>query len=271
MLSGLMQTMRRAAKAGGDVLMEHYGKVPREAVRKKSQTDFLSFVDEQSEKAIIKVLNEAYPDYAILAEEGGADNGCSAYRWIIDPLDGTRNYLSHLPVFAVSIALQKQDEIIAGLIYDPLHDEIFRAEKECGAFLNDDKISVSENTTLGESLIATGFPFKAKHKLEDYLKAFQGIFNESMGARRMGAAAIDLAYVACGRFDGFFELGLKPWDMAAGVLIIREAGGKVSDFWGQDRFMNTSFIIASNGRIHDAMESKIREAFPFFIALDEGV
>ncbi len=267
----MIEVAKQAALAAGEILMENFRKVGKDEIRKKARNDFLSFVDENSEKKIISIIKKAYPEHGILAEETGQSDIESDYRWIIDPLDGTTNYLAGIPVFAVSIGLQYKDELILGVINDPVHQELFWAEKGSGAFINDQQIRVSEAKTLNESLLATGFPFKVKHLLPEYLQAWQNIFTPSIGMRRMGAAAIDLAYVAAGRFDGFWEIGLSPWDVAAGSVIIREAGGTVSDFWDKDRFLNIGYIAADNGKIHNELLNIIQEVFPFYKSLKEGI
>lgn len=260
----MIEVAKTAAMKAGTFIMEHYGKLKKDAIRRKSRNDFLSFVDENSEKLIVETIHETFPDHDILAEEFGEIKQKSPYRWVIDPLDGTTNYISGIPVFAVSIALQKEGEIILGVVLDPVHNELFYAEAGKGAYCNNNEIHVSGNKSLSESFIATGFPFKAKHFLPEYLTAFESLFQECIGARRLGAAAIDLAYVAAGRFEGFWELGLKPWDMAAGSLIINEAGGKVTDFWNKPYFLNNSYIIASNDKIHEELSEKIKQVFPFY-------
>ncbi len=262
MNNSLMDTARKAARAGGQILTKHFGKVPSAAIRRKTKNDFLSFVDEQSEAAIISVIKRNFPDHAILAEESGARAESSTNLWIIDPLDGTKNYLSGIPVFAISIALMQKDELILGIIYDPLRDEMFTAQKGLGAYLNDRRIRVSQKSSLGDCLVATGFPFKAKQFLPPYLRTFEDIFNHSVGMRRMGAAAIDLAYLSCARFDAFWEIGLSPWDVAAGTVLVREAGGRVSDFWLGDRFLYGNYMLASNGLVHDEIATLIRRYFP---------
>lgn len=270
-MNPFLQTAYKAALAAGQILMDNFGKVKADEIRKKAATDFISFVDETSEKKIIEIIHSDFPDHGILAEESGSNKQKSSYRWIIDPLDGTTNYLHSIPIFAVSIALEFKGEIICGVVYNPLVNEMFWAEKGGGAFLNDLAISVSGTKSLSESFIATGFPFKIKHLLKKYLKVFEAVFRESIGARRIGAAAIDLAYVACGRFDGFWEIGLNPWDIAAGIIIIEEAGGTVTDFWGTKNYMNSSYMIASNSKIHNEMAEIIREEFPFYKSITEGL
>lgn len=260
----MIEIAKKAAYAAGEILREYFGKIPEAAVRQKTKNDFLSFVDEESEKKIVSIIHSAYPDHEFLAEEGGRSGASGDYLWIIDPLDGTKNYLSGIPVFAVSIALQYKDELILGVIYDSMRDELFSAQKGAGAFLNGVKIQVSKKGKLEQSLIATGFPFKAKHFLPAYLKAFEDIFQRSIGMRRMGAAAIDLAYLAAGRFDGFWEIGLSPWDVAAGTVIIREAGGQVSDFWQGQDFLWNHYILASNGLIHIQVTEILQKYFSSF-------
>ncbi|MEJ2636262.1 MAG: inositol monophosphatase family protein [Calditrichia bacterium] len=207
------------------------------------------------------MLLENFPDHRILAEEGTANDSDADYRWIIDPLDGTKNYIQDVPVFCVSIALQKKKELVAGVIYDPVRDELFTAEKGSGAFCNGEQMHVGSRN-LKASLIATGFPFRSKDYLPLYLLAFEEIFLGCSGMRRLGSAALDLAYTAKGRFDGFWELGLSIWDIAAGSLMVREAGGIVSDFWGEDGYLNTGFIIAGPQPVH----SKLLEILPHHFA-----
>ncbi len=254
----------QAAQAAGQILIEHFGKVPQGAIRQKTKNDFLSFVDEQAEQTIIETIRSRFPDHAFLAEESGTTQNKSPFRWIIDPLDGTKNYLSGIPVFAVSIALQQKNELVLGVIYDPVRNELFHAELGGGAFLNAERIQVSSKEKLSDCLLATGFPFKAKHLLPPYLNAFETVFNRSIGMRRMGAAAVDLAYVATGRFDAFWELGLSPWDVAAGTVLIREAGGSVSDFWLGDHFLFNHYMLASNGKVQQELSGLLRQSFPTF-------
>lgn len=265
-----IKTATEAAREAGKIQMAHYGKIAAADIRKKAASDFLSFVDEQSEKIILEVIKDSFPDHSILAEEGGVSGQQSDYQWIIDPLDGTTNYLKNIPVFAVSIALQKGNELIAGVVFDPVHNDLYHAEKGKGAYLNNLPIKVSSTARLNESFISTGFPFKIKHILHDFCLAFEKIFQQCIGARRLGAAAIDLAYVASGRFDGFWEMGLKPWDVAAGALLVIEAGGEISDFWNNPSFLHSSFVMATNSKIHTELGEIIREVFPFYKPILEG-
>ncbi len=266
----MLETAKKAAYAAGDILREHFGRVPAEAVRQKTKNDFLSFVDETSEQAIIEVIRSVYPGHAFLAEEQGASAQQSPYRWIIDPLDGTKNYIAGIPVFAVSIALEHEGSLKLGVIYDPMRDEMFAAQDGRGASLNGQPITVSGKAALAECLLATGFPFKAKHFLPQYLSAFNDLFLASVGMRRMGAAAIDMAYLAAGRFDGFWEIGLSPWDVAAGTVIIREAGGQVSDFWYGKDFVFNNYLLASNGLVHKEMGAILQKYFSSYTAVYEG-
>jgi len=264
-----LNTAMEAARAGGKILMEHFGRLPTSNIRLKSENDFISFVDEQSENKILGIIREAFPDHSFLAEEIGRSGHSNPYHWLIDPLDGTRNYLSGIPVFSISIALQHDNELICGVVFDPVRDELFSASKGNGAFLNGLPIRVSDKSQLSECLLATGFPFKAKHILPKYLQAFEQIFRSCISMRRMGSAAIDMAYVAAGRFDAYWEVGIGPWDVAAGSMLITEAGGRVSDFWNNPQFLYNSHILADNGRIHSELAGHLQNAFPFFTPVSE--
>ncbi len=261
----MQQLIEKAAREAGKILSQHFGKVSTEDIEEKTANDFLSFVDRESESIIIRIIREQYPDHAFLAEESGQSGTNARFCWIIDPLDGTKNYLSGVGVFAVSIALREDRQISHGGVFDPLRNEFFYAERGKGAMLNNSSIRVSSKSDLGEGLIGTGFPFKSKKLLAPYLRSFKSMFLECSGIRRMGAAAIDLAYVAAGRFDGFWELGLNEWDIAAGSLLIEEAGGTVTDFWGTDGFLENNYLVASNGRIHRQMLAHTRRHFPDYI------
>jgi myo-inositol-1(or 4)-monophosphatase len=218
-------------------------------------------VDEQSEKKIIEVIHQEFPEHTIFAEESGAHTKDSDNRWIIDPLDGTKNYISGIPVFAISIALEIGGKIKVGVVYDPVRDDMFYAEMGTGAYLNQNSLHVSSETELEKSLLGTGFPFKLKHMLPNYLACFQDVFNQVSGMRRMGAAALDMAYVAAGKFEAFWEIGLSPWDMAAGLLIVREAGGTVTDFWGKADNLPNDYLIASNSLVHKKLVEIISAHF----------
>jgi myo-inositol-1(or 4)-monophosphatase len=258
----MIEIAKKAALSAAKILMDNFGTLKTSDVREKNRNDFLTFVDEISEKEIITVIKTHYPDHTILAEESGFSGQNAQYRWIIDPLDGTKNYICNIPIFSVSIALQYQGKTILGVVYDPVHNELFTAEKGKGALLNGNPIKVNSQDNPGASLFGTGFPFKYKPYLSKYLDCFEDIFFHLSGVRRMGSAAIDLCYVASGRFEGFWEIGLSAWDMAAGSLIIEEAGGYVTDFWADTAYLENSFILATNGYLHDHILKIIQKHFP---------
>lgn len=219
----------------------------------KGEVDLVTEADVQSETLVIQGIKDCYPDHGILAEEEGIFKAESDYLWIIDPLDGTTNYAHNFPIYAVSIALEYKGEVIVGAIYDPNLDELFTAEKKKGAYLNGNPIRVSETKELDKSLLATGFPYFFRKDHDFILNLFSAFSLKAQGIRRAGAATIDYAALACGRFDGFWELGLKPWDMAAGTLIAQEAGAKVTKFDGSPLDIRVPEMVASNGLIHDEM------------------
>jgi len=251
-----LETLRivgfKAAQAGAKALMERFGKF--HTVRKKGVIDLVTEADMRAEQAIVEVLAAACPEHAILAEESGRQGGDpAAGQWVIDPLDGTTNYAHHLPVFAVSIAFRSEGRVLLGIVYNPATGERFTAVAGGGAFLNDTPIGVSQTADLGESLLATGFPYDIRERAEGVITVFTRFLKHSQGIRRLGSAALDLCYLACGRFDGYWELNLKPWDTAAGALIVTEAGGRVTDFTGAPYRIERDHILASNACIHDAM------------------
>ncbi len=221
----------RAARTAGNVITRSMARLDSISIEAKDRNDFVTEVDREAENAIIGILRKAYPRHGILAEESGQSDG-DDYQWIIDPLDGTTNFLHGFPQFAVSIALRHKGRLEQAVVYDPLSQELFTATRGDGAYLNDRRIRVSNRKGLEGALLGTGFPFKAQHHLETYLDMFRALFPQSAGIRRAGSAALDLAFVAAGRLDGFWEIGLSTWDMAAGVLLIQEAGGLSSDFSG---------------------------------------
>jgi myo-inositol-1(or 4)-monophosphatase len=237
------------AREAGALLLRHFRSIQKEQIDLKGAADFVTFVDKNSEKLIIDRLSAAFPDHTFYAEESSRSEG-GGYRWIIDPLDGTTNYVHGIALFSISMALEVEGEIRFGLVLDPVHDELFTAVKGGGAWLNGERIGVSPTRDPALSLLATGFPFKQKHNLPHYLNAFQELFIQVSGIRRLGSAALDLCYVACGRFDGYWELGLSPWDAAAAALILQEAGGRYSDFIGGDQAIWSGNMVASNGHLH---------------------
>jgi len=242
----------RAARAAGDVIIREIDHVQDLPVIKKSRNDFVTEVDKHAEMVIIETLHKSYPDHAILAEESGRQ-GDSPFLWIIDPLDGTTNYLHGFPQYAVSIALQHRGELDQAVVYDPLRQELFTASRGDGAMLNNRRIRVSKQKHLEGALLGTGFPFKEQERLDEYLNGFRALFPMTAGIRRAGAASLDLAYVACGRLDGFWEFGLKPWDIAAGVLLVQEAGGMNNEILGGENYLDSGNIVSANPEIMNAM------------------
>lgn len=247
----------RAARAAGKIIARATDQLDRLQVSVKADNDFVTQIDQQAEQEIIYILHHAFPAHGFLAEESGAQSG-DDYTWIIDPLDGTTNFLHGFPQFAVSIALRHKGRLEQAVIYDPMRQELFTASRGQGAHLNDHRIRVSQRPSLDGALLGTGFPFKQPEFLDLYLDTFKALFPKTAGIRRPGAAALDLAYVAAGRLDGFWEIGLKPWDMAAGALIIQEAGGLVSDFGGGNDYLDSGNIIAANPKVFKAMLQKLR-------------
>lgn len=242
-----------AAMQAGKIIRENIGKITADDVEDKRPFDYVTDIDKACEQLIIDSIKQNFPGHEILAEESGKNRNTNNYRWIIDPLDGTTNFIHGFPHSSISIALKHQDDIILGVIYDPYRDELYYAEKNHGAYCNNRPIQVSRQSNVTNCLIATGFPFKSRHLLKQYWKVLSAIFMEVSGIRRTGSAALDLAYVACGRFDGFWEMKLKPWDTAAGKLLVEEAGGKATDFSGKEFELENESILASNGLIHDEM------------------
>ena len=238
----------KAARRAASIINRASTQIDILPVQAKAPNDFVTEVDRAAETAIIEVLRDAYPQHGILAEESG-ESGESDYQWIIDPLDGTTNFIHGFPQYAVSIALAKNGVLEHAVVYDPTRNELFTASKGAGAYLNDRRIRVSRRTRLAETLIGTGFPFRELDNVEAYIGMFRELSQKTAGIRRPGAAALDLAYVACGRLDGFWEMGLQPWDMAAGVLLIQEAGGLVSDLAGESDYLATGNIVTAPPKI----------------------
>ena len=256
-----LSTAVRAARLAGKVILDNLGRLSKEDIHLKKASDFVTRVDTESEQIIINMLRERFPSHLFLSEESRKDIGTDQYRWIIDPLDGTTNFIHQYPVFSVSIALEYRREIILGVVFDPSRDELFTAEKGKGAFVNNNRISVSDVRDIGDGLITTGFPFRKKDIISKYLEVFRNVFLEVSDLRRAGSAALDLAYLACGRCDGFFEIGLSPWDIAAGEILIREAGGMVTDFGGGNDYLSTGNIVAGNPIIHKELLKGIKKVF----------
>src|SRR5574343_1035936 len=256
----------KAARRAGQVINRASHDVDLIKVASKQPNDFVTEVDRAAEAAIIEVLREAYPAYSILAEESGEIAGQggreSEYQWIIDPLDGTTNFIHGLPQYAVAIALARNGGVEQAVVFDPNRNELFTASKGAGAFLNERRIRVSRRTKLQGSLIGTGFPYREFDKIDLYLAIFKELAAKTAGQRRPGAASLDLAYVACGRYDGFWEFGLAPWDMAAGTLLISEAGGLVSDLRGNADYPETGNIVAGTPKIFAPLLKIIEERLP---------
>jgi myo-inositol-1(or 4)-monophosphatase len=243
----------RAARRAGELIVRHINQLDAIKVDSKGRNDYVSEVDRMAEEDIIRTVRRSYPDHAFLAEESGA-SGDAEFLWIIDPLDGTTNFLHGFPVFCVSIAVMQRGRLEHGVIYDPLRQELFTASRGTGAQVDGRKMRVSETRLLDTSLIGTGFPYGAGSEwLDQYMGMLKAAMLATSGVRRPGAAALDLAYVAAGRLDGFWEIGLKPWDVAAGALMIQECGGLITDLRGGDGWQQSGNVLAGNPRIHDAL------------------
>lgn len=242
----------KAARAAGAIINRAALDIEILKVASKGPNDFVSDVDRAAEQAIIDILLEAYPGHAILAEESGRERGAkhSEYLWIIDPLDGTTNFLHGFPVYAISIALAHRGIVQQAVVYDPTRNDLFIASRGRGAFLNDRRLRVSRRTRLADSLVGTGFPFRKGDNFQRYVKMFEEVMHSCAGLRRPGAAALDLCYVAAGYYDGFFEMGLSPWDAAAGSLMITEAGGLVGNFTGDADFLYQREVVAGNPKVY---------------------
>jgi myo-inositol-1(or 4)-monophosphatase len=249
------------ASATGNWLKSLAGNLHSEMITEKGQMDFVTEIDKESEKRLVAGLSEILPESGFIAEEGTSTLRGKKFNWIIDPIDGTTNFIHGVFPFSISIALMEDTELVSGVIYDPLHGECFSATKGGPALLNGKTIHVSKRPALSDSLLATGFPYNDFSLLEGYMTSLRELMASTHGIRRLGSAAMDLAYVACGRYDGFWEYHLKPWDVAAGTLIIRQAGGLVSDFYGGDNFLYGETYLASNGLIHKEFLSLLEKHF----------
>lgn len=254
----MLNIATRTARQAGDLIRRYAGDVDKIRVQLKDVNDFVSEVDKQSEREIIQALRRAYPDHAILGEESGKHGDEAAeYQWVIDPLDGTTNFLYGLPHFAVSIGLKHRGRLFLGVVYDPMRDEMFAAVRGEGATLNNRRIRVSSRLSLENALLATGVPFRANQDLNLYLETLRVLVPNTAGVRRFGSAALDLAWVACGRYDGFWELGLQEWDLAAGAVIIQEAGGLVGDLQGGSEHLNTGNLLAASPKVFKEMLQRL--------------
>jgi myo-inositol-1(or 4)-monophosphatase len=242
----------RAARSAGDLILRSTDNVGRLTVDQKGKNDYASEVDRMVEREIIGIIKAAYPDHAILAEESGKHKG-NDFVWVIDPLDGTTNFLHGFPQYSVSIALKYKGKLEVGVVYDPLRDELFTAKRGGGAMLNNRRLRVTNQNSLKGALIGTGFPFKTDKHLDAYIGMFRALTTECAGIRRAGSAALDLAYVAAGRMDGYWEIGIMEWDMAAGILLIKEAGGVVTDFSFNDNYFESGNVIVGSPKMHQLM------------------
>ncbi|MGH8279938.1 MAG: inositol monophosphatase family protein [Gammaproteobacteria bacterium] len=242
-----------AARKAGDIILRHVDRIDRLTIREKQHNDFVSEVDRLAEQEIIYQIHKAYPDHGILAEESGAQGNADGFQWIIDPLDGTTNFLHGFPAFAVSIAVRFRGRLEHGVVYDPMRQELFTTSRGTGAQLDGKRMRVTARKSLDGALIGTGFPFRESQNLPLYIKMFDSVVRRTAGVRRAGSAALDLAYVAAGRLDGFWEMGLKPWDIAAGALLIQEAGGLVGHLDGAPGVPENGDILVGGEKIFKAM------------------
>ncbi len=266
----MLTTAVKAARRAGNLINRGARELDLLTVSAKGPKDFVSEIDRGAEAAIVETLLAAYPDHAILAEEGTAKgaNAEADYLWIIDPLDGTTNFLHGFPQYCVSIALAHKGIVSQAVIYDPVRNDLFTASRGRGAFLNDRRIRVSRRQHLRECLIGTGFPFRDGSFLDTYLQMMRSMIQHTAGIRRPGAAALDLAYVAAGFYDGFWEVGLNPWDVAAGSLLVLEAGGLIGDLSGEGDYLYSGQVIAANPKIYAQM---VRELSPFRSQLEQDI
>ncbi len=259
--SAIINVMVNAALKAGPQLVRDFGEVEQLQVSKKGPSDFVSMADLKAEKTLHRELSKARPDFGFLMEEQGAREGADpTQRWIIDPLDGTTNFLHGIPHFAISIGYESNGEVLAGVIYDPVKNEMFWAERGRGAWMNDRRLRVSGRSDLSEAVLATGIPHHGRGNHREFLTIAEMFMARTSGIRRFGAAALDLAYVAAGRYEGYWELDLKPWDVAAGAILVREAGGFVTDYAGRDRAVQTGEVLAANDLLHPALVKLVSDA-----------
>jgi myo-inositol-1(or 4)-monophosphatase len=260
-LQTLCQDVCALSKQAGEFIRNERRKFTTERVETKGKNDFVSYVDKGSEQLIVEGLAKLLPGSGFIAEEGTSSVKGEQYNWIIDPLDGTTNFIHGIPCFSVSIALMRDQELVMGVIYEINKDECFYAWEGSKAYMNEEEISVSKAPALADSLIATGFPYYDYSRVDEYLGAFKHFMKHTHGLRRLGSAATDLAYVACGRFEGFYEYSLQPWDVAAGVFLVQQAGGKVSDFSGGNNFIFGKELVAGNSACFDEFFQAIKIYF----------
>ncbi len=247
----LKKVALKAVKEGSAILMKYFGKI--KSIDYKGEINLVTEADQRSEEVILSIIKDSYPNHRILAEETGESGNSSSFKWIIDPLDGTTNYAHGYPCFCVSLAIEYEEEVIYGAVYDPVKDELFTAEKGKGAFINGKAIKTSSTKQLDQSLLCTGFPYDVRDDMDSNILNFRTFLMKAQAVRRDGSAALDLCHTAAGRFDGFWEQKLFPWDVAAGGLLVTEAGGKLTNFTGGNFSIYDKEIVASNGLIHDQM------------------
>mgnify|MGYP001809843504 FL=1 len=259
--SPILNVMMAAARKAGRGMVRDFGEVEKLQVSMKGTADFVSSADLKAEKTLRQELSKARPGFAFLLEEGGEVAGDDkSQRWIVDPIDGTTNFIHGIPHFAVSIGLERDGELVAGVVYEPISDSLFHAERGAGAFLNEWRLRVSARRDLADSVLTTGIPHRGRPGQADFLKELAAAMEQTAGVRRFGSAALDLAYVAAGRCEGFWESGLKPWDIAAGIVLVREAGGYVSDFTGRSDMLASGDVVAANDKLHAKLLSMLRQA-----------
>lgn len=254
----LIEQVVKISRKAGEFIRTEAVRFDHSAIEHKGLNDLVSYVDKEAERIIVSALAEALPEAGFITEEGTSEKKGDRFNWIVDPLDGTTNFVHSLPIYAVSIALMDEEELVMGVVYEVNRDECFFAVKDGGAYCNGQKIGVSVAAHLSESLIATGFPYYNFEQMPQYLNILNSLMQKTHGLRRMGSAAVDLAYVSCGRFEGFFEYNLNAYDVAAGIVIVREAGGMVSDFEGGDDALFGRQILATNTKIHLALLAEIK-------------
>ncbi|MEA3406156.1 MAG: inositol monophosphatase family protein [Pseudomonadota bacterium] len=252
-----------AARSAGNQIMQHLENIERLNIEHKGKSDYVSEVDKEAEQIIIQTIQKYYPDHKIIAEESGHSGSITSdFEWIIDPLDGTTNFLHKFPQFSVSIAVKEKGKLMHGCVFDPVRDEMFSASRGDGAKLNNYRIRATEQKTLENSLLGTGFPYHDFTYIDSYMSSLKSFMQSTAGIRRAGSAALDLAYVACGRIDGFWEFNLKPWDIAAGALIAQEAGALVTDFNGGTNYLKSGNIMLANPKLYKEMAQTIAKTVP---------
>lgn len=256
-MNPLLNIAVKAARAAGQVIARNAHRLDTLTIQDKQPNDFVTEVDQAAEREIIRVIRRAYPDHGILAEESGARDTDHDFVWVIDPLDGTTNFIHGIPQFAVSIAVRHRGRLEQAVVYDPIKEELFTASRGGGAFLNSRRIRVTGLKDLSGALLGTGIPFREEQDLDHYLRTLRVLLPGTAGVRRPGAASLDLAYVACGRLDGFWEMGLNEWDMAAGVLLVQEAGGLVSDLRGGNDYLEHGNVVAAGPKVFKAMLQRL--------------